>query len=80
LLYSLLAGVGVAKQCSVTVNALEPHSIGARFEPLACPSLMVPSGGKTDVKLAISLLVAYWIVSVTDNIFRDDKLTVSCAV
>jgi hypothetical protein len=33
------------------VNALEPRAIGARFDPLACPSLMVPSGGETDVKL-----------------------------
>jgi hypothetical protein len=41
----------LAKQCSVTVNALELHAIDARFKPLACPSLMVPSGGETDVKL-----------------------------
>jgi hypothetical protein len=35
------------------VNALEPRFIGAGFDPLACPSLMVPSGGETDVKLGV---------------------------
>jgi hypothetical protein len=38
------------------VSALEPHAIGARFDPLACPSLMVPSGGETDVKLGFLAL------------------------
>jgi hypothetical protein len=48
----------MAKQCSVTVYALDPHSIGARFNPLACPSLMVPPGGETDVILGFGLYAA----------------------
>jgi hypothetical protein len=52
--------VVLAKQCSVTVSALEPHTIGARFDPLAFPSLMVPSGGETDVKLGFWL----WLLSI----------------
>jgi hypothetical protein len=38
------------------VSALEPHAIGARFDPLARPSLMEPSGGETDVKLGFSFM------------------------
>jgi hypothetical protein len=43
----------MAKKCSVMVNALEPHTIGARFDPLACLSLMVPSA-KLTLNLAFS--------------------------
>jgi hypothetical protein len=43
-----------AKHCSITVSTLEPHTVGARFAPLTCSSLMVPSGGKIDVKLGFS--------------------------
>jgi hypothetical protein len=52
----------LAKQCSVVVNALESRTIGARFDPLACPSLMVPSGGETDVKLGFKLGFMYYQV------------------
>jgi hypothetical protein len=48
----------MAKQCSVAVDALDPHSIGARFNPVACPSLMVPPGGETDVILGFGFYAA----------------------
>jgi hypothetical protein len=51
----------MAKQYSVMVNALESRAIGALFDPMTCPSLMVLSGGKTDVQLGFSL---YSIVAV----------------
>jgi hypothetical protein len=57
--YNIIYTTMMAKQCSVMVNALEPRSIGAGFDPLACPSLMVPSGGETDVKLGFSLLLIH---------------------
>jgi hypothetical protein len=46
------------------VSALEPHAIGERFNPLASPSLMMSSGGETDVKLGFSLYTMSMILNI----------------
>jgi hypothetical protein len=39
-----------AKQCSVVISTHEPRVVRARFDYLACLSLVVLSGGEADVE------------------------------
>jgi hypothetical protein len=50
-----------------TLETLETHAIGVLFDLLACPSLMVPSGGETDVKLGFSLYYVWDFMNMVLN-------------